>query len=394
MRYKPAQVTGMGCICSLGISTKECEHNLFKSQAPLPKPPQRYSVFYTSKHPVFEVSSKFHSLIASEYANLNLSAQFMLSATTQAIEDAGYTLKDLQNKNVGICIGTTTGASLQFLSFYKAIKENQHPSVEPIIRYLKSNPSLALQKILKTKGPCQTIVNACASGTDALGIALSWLNQGICELVIAGGTDEITPITYNGFISLQITAPSRVKPFDKHRSGLNLGEGAGILILENPNYKKKNYGYIIGYGTTNDAHHITSPHPEGEGLQRAISIALQSCQKQSQDICFINSHGTGTKDNDLVEGNVLKKVFPKVPFISTKGYTGHALGAAGAIEAILTLLCLKKQQIPPSAGFNTLDPTIGIQPITKLTPLKGKLALSQSLAFGGNNSVLILQRGD
>jgi 3-oxoacyl-[acyl-carrier-protein] synthase-1/3-oxoacyl-[acyl-carrier-protein] synthase II len=247
-------------------------------------------------------------------------------------------------------------------------------------------------------GPVQTVVNACSSGTDAVGIAAQWLRDGLCDLVLAGGADELCRTTCNGFTSLMITDSEPVRPFDRSRKGLNLGEGAGMLVLESDDLVRQRPGRtlasVVGYGGACDAHHLTAPHPEGAGLKRALQEALAACGAGPGDIAFVNAHGTGTPDNDRVESRTLAEVLPGVPFLSTKGFTGHTLGAAGGIEAALTLACLEQGRIPASIGFAETDPELPVSPVREATATPGRLALSQSLAFGGNNAVIVFEKGE
>jgi 3-oxoacyl-[acyl-carrier-protein] synthase-1/3-oxoacyl-[acyl-carrier-protein] synthase II len=214
--------------------------------------------------------------------------------------------------------------------------------------------------------------------------------------VIAGGADELLRVTYAGFSSLMITDTQPCKPFDVKRKGLNLGEGAGILILESDAVRadKAVHGKVLGYGSACDAHHLTAPHPDGAGLKLAMQEAFTAAGVTSADIAFVNTHGTGTPDNDRVEGRVLSELLPGVPFLSTKGYTGHTLGAAGGIEAAFTVACLQRGEIPASIGFSEPDPDVIVTPVIKNRCIDGDIALSESLAFGGNNAVLILGKGD
>jgi 3-oxoacyl-[acyl-carrier-protein] synthase II len=266
----------------------------------------------------------------------------------------------------------------------------------PVVRFLNSNPSQVIARSLKVAGPCQTVVNACSSGTDAIGIGASWVRAGLCDIVIAGGADELCRVTYNGFISLMITDDNPCRPFDRRRRGLNLGEGAAVLVLESEKLARRRkhppQAVLLGYGSAGDAYHLTAPHPQGRGLKRAIFSALEQSGLLAGYIAFINAHGTGTPDNDRVESNVLHELFPGVPFYSTKGCTGHTLGAAGAIEAAFTIASLNIGVVPPSAGFEERDPELPAHPIEKKTAVRGRVALSQSLAFGGTNAVLIFDK--
>jgi 3-oxoacyl-[acyl-carrier-protein] synthase-1/3-oxoacyl-[acyl-carrier-protein] synthase II len=265
-----------------------------------------------------------------------------------------------------------------------------------IQRYLRSNPAAVIARQFKLDGPTQTLVNACSSGTDAVGLGASWLRAGACDIVIAGGADELARVTYAGFSALMISDSEPCKPFDARRKGLNLGEGAGILILENPALcrQKAKRGYLLGYGSACDAYHLTAPRPDGAGLKQALHEAFAAAAVTPEQIAFVNAHGTGTPDNDRVESRVLNAVLPDVPFVSTKGYTGHTLGAAGGIEAVFTLACLLRGEIPANIGFSCPDPESPSSPVRENTRISGEVALSESLAFGGNNAVLILGKGD
>ena len=265
-----------------------------------------------------------------------------------------------------------------------------------IERFLRSNPAAVIARQLKLDGPVQTVANACSSGTDAIGIGASWLRAGVCDIVIAGGADELARVTYAGFSSLMITDTEPCKPFDVKRKGLNLGEGAGILVLENEKVRqgKKVCGYVLGYGSACDAYHLTAPRPDGAGLKQALHEAFAAADLTAERIAFVNAHGTGTPDNDRVESRVLHAVLPGVPFVSTKGYTGHTLGAAGGIEAVFTLACLQRGELPANIGFSEPDPELPATPVRENTRIDGAVALSESLAFGGNNAVLILAKGD
>jgi 3-oxoacyl-[acyl-carrier-protein] synthase-1/3-oxoacyl-[acyl-carrier-protein] synthase II len=187
---------------------------------------------------------------------------------------------------------------------------------------------------------------------------------------------------------------SPCKPFDKNRKGLNLGEGAGMLVLESDvsvrSRKKEARSYILGYGTASDAYHLTAPSPDGKGLKRAIVNALEESGLASEDVSFINAHGTGTPDNDEVESLVINELFSDIPFFSTKGYTGHTLGAAGGIEAVFTIGCLEQGRVPANIGFTSHDPDLPKDPTKEEMKIDCRIGVSQSLAFGGQNAVLII----
>jgi len=217
-------------------------------------------------------------------------------------------------------------------------------------------------------------------------------------VVITGGTDELSQVIYYGFASPMVADSEPCRPFDKDRKGLNLGEGAAMMILESAkalaSRKSRIQAFVSGYGASGDAYHLTAPSPEGKGLRSAIQKALAGGVKRPDEIAFVNAHGTGTQDNDKVESTVLHDLLPGVPFLSTKGFTGHTLGAAGSVEAVLTILSLQEGKIPASPGFREADPNLPSAPVGQTTIIKGRTALSESLAFGGHNSVIMVEVAD
>jgi 3-oxoacyl-[acyl-carrier-protein] synthase II len=387
MSFAPIPITGMGCICAAGRNLPDSMKTLLRGERQ-PAPPVRFSSNHPIPHPVFE------AVDFEEPRDLLRTSAFALHAAREAVADAGIDRKTLSSLRVGICVGTTVGTVLSEEGFCRGTLAGEDPDLAPIRRILRSNPADVIAREFDLSGPRQTVVTACSSGTDAVGIAGSWIRAGLCDAAIAGGADELGRITYIGFISLMITDDSPCKPFDKHRKGLNLGEGAAMVLLASDRALRRSgmraRSYLLGYGSAGDAFHLTAPRPDGAGLRRAISEALSTSGVSSNSVGFVNAHGTGTPDNDRVEGRVLHDMLPGVPFLSTKGYTGHTLGAAGAIEAVFTAACLEMGKIPGNAGFEITDPEIGISPVREVTPLVGTVALSESLAFGGNNSVVVL----
>jgi 3-oxoacyl-[acyl-carrier-protein] synthase-1/3-oxoacyl-[acyl-carrier-protein] synthase II len=280
------------------------------------------------------------------------------------------------------------------MNFYSGWRLGKTPELGEFIRYVRSNPAQALARDLRLSGPCQTVANACTSGTDAIGVAASWIRQGFCDLALAGGADELHYLTYLGFIRLMVSHEEPCRPFDRDRHGLNLGEGAAVLVLERASVARSRNaslrGGILGYGVAGDIYHPTAPAPDGRGLRRAISDALTASALSSRDMACINVHGTGTLLNDAVEAKVIHDLLPGVQLSATKGFTGHTLGAAGALEACFALACIKRGEIPPSAGFLCHDPDLPACPSTEACRVEGEYAISTSLAFGGLNSALVV----
>lgn len=391
-RIPPVYVTGIGCVCAAGLNLDACMAAML-GEGVRPAPPRRFTTTHPIAYPVFETVGSLSPRWASPESGLMRTARLALVALEEALSNAGWVAADLADFNVGVCMGTTVGCTLNSEEFYREFRSGSRPDMAPVIRFLNSNPSRVIARLLGAAGPCQTVVNACSSGTDAIGIGASWVRSGLCDIVIAGGADELCRVTYNGFISLMVTDDTACRPFDRRRKGLNLGEGAAVLVLESEKtarcHKFSLRAEILGYGSAGDAYHLTAPDPQGRGLQQAVFSALKESGLRAGDIGFINAHGTGTADNDRVESKVLHELFPGVPFYSTKGYTGHTLGAAGAIEAAFTVASLEAGVIPRSAGFEEPDPQLPACPVEKKSAVARRVALSQSLAFGGTNAALV-----
>ena len=335
--------------------------------------------------------------------DVNRTVHLTLLAIAESLHRAGLTLFELQNKRVGIILGTTVGCTFHNEEYYVQWRDGQNPPSDALLRYLHSHLSSVVRDMLGLNGPTLVITNACASGTDAIGIAKSWLEYDKCDIVIAGGADELSRVACHGFKSLMLYSDQDCSPFDTGRKGLNLGEGAGVLVMQRQSDALQNrgkiYGRVLGYGTSGDAHHPTAPHPEGLGLQRAVASALQESGLTVSDISFINAHGTGTPTNDLAETHAIAALGFKpdiTPVVSTKGFTGHTLGAAGGVEAVYTLMALNDGKVQGTGGCKNLDHALSFPALTESEEcvLKGSVGISQSLAFGGSNSALVIEGAD
>lgn len=380
-------ITGLGVISAAGADLRE---NLLsfeqgrRNAGPV-------SLFPTTlKSPVFEVKRLPEGYYLEGWRTLSLAA----IAVDEALSDAGLSRLPAGIRT-GVCLGTTVASQLNDLPFYKSYRDNNVKSMEAIDRFLNGNLARYIARRIGARGPQLTVVNACSSGTDAIGVALSWLRAGLCDIAIAGGSDELNHVPYCGFTSLGITNPGLCSPFDCDRKGLNLGEGAGVLVLEtNESARRRGKSsdlFLAGYGSMNDAYHLTAPSPEGTGLRASFKTALSEAGIGPREVGFVNTHGTGTNDNDLVEGKVMANLFgPDLKMLSTKGYTGHTLAAAGGIEAVFTAAGLREGWIPASAGFLNRDEEIPMTPVTEKTSIGEHYAVSTSMAFGGNNAAIVI----
>ncbi len=382
-------ITGMGVVSAAGMSAEATLLNFSGGQRNISKTSAALSPL---DYPVYEVAGALRQSARSPSRTLQLA----FHALDEALGQAGLPY-DLAGLRVGVCMGTTVASQLNDMDFYTSYRQSGTAPLAPVDAFLKGNLASAVAREVKARGPCVTVANACSSSADAIGVALSWLNHGYCDMAIVGGADELSRIPICGFSSLSVFSHAPCRPYDRDRQGLNLGEAAGILILETESAAQRRGAnaslFVAGYGAACDAHHLTAPRPDGAGLEAAIGFSLANAGIRPADICFVNAHGTATRDNDKVEGGVLARVFgPAIKVISTKGFTGHTLGAAGAVEAVFTALALREGWIPASPGFENQDDEIPIGVVRERTGLMGGYALSTSLAFGGNNAAVVIGR--
>ena len=382
-------ITGMGVVSAAGMNVAETLAGFASGHRNISKTTPSLSPL---DYPVYEVSAPLRHSARSSSRTL----QLVFHALDEALAQAGLS-RDLSGMRVGVCMGTTVASQLNDMDFYATYRQTGNAPLTPVEAFLKGNPAAVISCEVKASGPCITVVNACSSSADAIGVAMDWLNHGQCDLTIVGGADELSRIPVCGFGSLSVFSHEPCRPYDRDRQGLNLGEAAGILILEPASVAQRRGAtsslFVAGYGSACDAFHLTAPRPDGSGLETAIGISLAHAGVNAAEIDFVNAHGTATRDNDKVEGGVLARMFGAgIKVISTKGFTGHTLGAAGAVEAIFTALALREGWIPASPGFENQDDEIPIGAVRERTDLSGRYALSTSLAFGGNNAAVVIGR--
>jgi 3-oxoacyl-[acyl-carrier-protein] synthase II len=296
-------------------------------------------------------------------------------------------------------IGTTSGGMSFGENYYRAL--HQHASLRRSPRWLATyppqKPVIDAQEAFEISAPCQIIANACASGTNALGHAFECVRSGKHSRVLTGGYDAISELVFVGFDSLQASTPEKCRPFERDRTGMVLGEGAAVLALENFGSARARgaqiLAEIIGYGISTDNHHLTQPEPSGIGPRRAMEQALQSAGISAQQVDYINAHGTATLFNDAVEGKAIGQLFGKVPVSSSKSMIGHSLGAAGAIEAVICLVALQSQFLPPNINFRNGDPELDLNIVAnQACGAKIDITLSNSFGFGGTNASILIRK--
>jgi 3-oxoacyl-[acyl-carrier-protein] synthase II len=320
-------------------------------------------------------------------------AQMMIFALGEALAQTPNFQPDLS------VVGTTSGGMTFGEEYYRGLKGGKTsmrraPSL--IANYTPQKPLMDAQEAFGLSAPCQVIANACASGTNAIGHAFDCIRSGRYERILAGGYDALSELVFVGFDSLQASTPERCRPFDRERTGLVLGEGAAILLLENFDSARgrgaKIVAEIIGYGLSTDNHHLTQPNPSGSGPRQAMEGALHSARISARTIDYINAHGTATPLNDAAEGKAIAELFDGAAVSSTKGMMGHSLGAAGAIEAIISILALQNQFLPGNINFREGDAGLDLNIIANSSqPGNLRTVLSNSFGFGGTNASVIIR---
>ena len=400
-------ITGMGVVSPIGNNLNEFWDNLKIGYNGI----NDITLFDTEKFDVKIAGQSSidlnHFFDRKELNKLDRFSSFALIAADQAIHQSELLKSNFSNNRIGVIVGSGIGGIGTFETQHKKLLKNPR-FVSPFFIPAMISDIAAGQISIKYgfKGLNYSVASACATSNHAFGDAFKMIQSNLADVIVAGGSEAaITEMSIAGFSNMKALTKnsdknSASRPFDKNRDGFVMGEGSGILVLESlENAKNRNaniIGEIVGYGATADAYHITSPDHEGKGGERAILNAISDAELNTDDIKYINAHGTSTPLNDKIETKAIKSVFKdksKDLFInSTKSMTGHLLGAAGAIEAIATILSLNNNYIPPTINYKDLDPDCDLNYI----PNKGlsqsiDYGLSNSFGFGGHNSVIIFK---
>lgn len=344
---------------------------------------------------------------AKDAKRMDLFTQYGVAAAFLAIKDAGLELGEY-NDRVGTIIGTGIGGLMTLEEEKKKLVESRNPSrvspfLIPMMMPNAINAYVSIMHRLTGTSPCPA--NACATGSYALIYACKDIAIGDFDVIVSGGSEAIiTEIAASSFANMRALSRNNdnpkgaCRPFDMHRDGFVIGEGAGVLVLESLEHARqrnaKIYAEIVGYATNTDAYHITAPDPDGRMVKKAMRDSLDMAGLEPKDIDYINAHGTSTKLNDKAEACAINEVFGdyRVPVGSTKSMVGHLIGAAGSVEAVACALSLEHQIIPPSINYETPDPEVDLNVITEPTPAKLDLIMNNSFGFGGHNAVMVLRR--
>ncbi|WP_448102908.1 beta-ketoacyl-[acyl-carrier-protein] synthase family protein [Luteibacter jiangsuensis] len=296
---------------------------------------------------------------------------------------------------IAVLLGTSTASIGATEEGYRRLDHGNMPADlhRPVLHTPHSLASF-VAAAFDLDGPCLTVATACSSSAKVFANAERMIRLGLIDAAIVGGTDSLCDSVLFGFNSLELVSPEPCRPFDAARNGISIGEAAGFAILERIEAAKDS-PLLIGYGEASDAHHMSTPHPEGLGAELALRDALTRAGIEPGDVDYINLHGTASQKNDEVEAALVARTFPSTTRASsTKGFTGHTLGAAGVLEAAITLLAMRERQVPANLGATTPDPLCGPQMAWRPEPADIRIALSNSFGFGGNNACLAFARAE
>jgi len=399
-------ITGIGVVTPIGIGCEQFWTNLLDGRCGIAP----VKAFDTSAYNV-HLGAEVKEFNAEEYilnldaAHLGRASQFAIAAARLALGDAGVEIGFLDRKRAGVSMGTTSGEPREVERFDDSYVSKNLDQIGPefLERYPCHVIAAHVASELNFAGVNTMIPTACAAGNYAIAHALDVMRAGRADLMLAGGSDAFSRITFTGFARLGAVAPEICQPFDRFRKGMIPGEGAGVLVLEPLDRARcrgaRIYAEVAGYGLSCDAHHMTAAHPEGAGAERAMRQALADSRTNPEDVSYISAHGTGTPTNDRLETIAVKRLFKddayRIPISSIKSMLGHTMGAASAIEAAVCALSVFTNRVPPTINLNDPDPECDLDYVANSArELPVNVAMNNAYAFGGNNASLILRKGE
>jgi len=404
-------VTGIGLVTPVGLNSESTWNSLIEGRSGIDYislfDAEGYESRIAGEVDEFDATT---ALGRKEAKRLDRFSQFACVAAIEALEHANLNMEKEDADRVGVLIGSGVGGIITIANQHKILLQKGPKRVSPFLvpMMLGDMASGQVSMMIGAKGPNFSTVSACATGADSIGEALEMIRRGRADVVIAGGTEaavcEIGVAGFNSCMALSTRnedPQGASRPFDSDRDGFVLGEGAGLLVLESLEHAEQRGANILaemsGYGASSDAHHVTQPHPEGEGAARAMKWAIEDAGITPDKVDYINAHGTSTPLNDKYETIAMKRMYGdhayKLAISSTKSMTGHLLGAAGGIEAAFTVLTIKNGIVPPTINIDNPDPDCDLNYIpntAKKQPVN--VAMSNSLGFGGHNASLVFER--
>lgn len=404
-------VTGVGMITPVGLDTEKTWEGLINGRSGIGP-----ITFFEDKDMPTQIAGEIHGFDPAQYIEqkeikkMDRFIHLAIAASQMAMDDSGLKITPDTADRIGVMVSAGIGGLPAIEKYYKIYLEKGYRKLSPfLIPMLIINEASGQISIrYGAKGPNSAAVTACATGTHSIGDAFKIIQRGDADAMIAGGTEScICPIGIGGFCAMKALStrnhePQRAsRPFDAERDGFVMGEGAGILILEELGFALKRgakiYAEVAGYGLTGDAYHLTTPAPNGEGAARCMAMALKDAGIDPKEMGYINAHGTSTKYNDEYETMAIKTVFGeyayKIPVSSTKSMTGHLLGAAGGVEAVITVLAMDRGILPPTINLENPDPECDLDYIPNTArKAQVEVAMSNSFGFGGTNACLIFKK--
>jgi 3-oxoacyl-[acyl-carrier-protein] synthase II len=404
-------VTGVGMVTPVGLDTETSWEGLIAGKSGIGP-----ITHFDDKEIPTQIAGEVKGFDAAKYIEakeikkMDRFIQFALAASQMAMDDAKLMISPENAARIGVIAGAGIGGLPAIERSYRAYMEKGYRRITPFFIPMAIINELAghISMRFGAKGPNISVVTACATGTHSIGDAFKWIQRGDADAMIAGGAEAtICPLAVGGFnamkaLSTRNSEPERAsRPFDAQRDGFVMGEGAGLVILEELGFAQKRgariLAEVIGYGASGDAYHITSPAPNGEGAARCMSLAIKDAGILPAEVGYINAHGTSTKYGDELETMAIKTVFGEqaraVPISSTKSMTGHLLGAAGGVEAVISILALERGILPPTINLENPDPECDLDYIPNTARKKQvDIAISNSFGFGGTNATLVFRK--
>ncbi len=412
MSKRRVVITGLGTVTPLGNSVEETWRALLSGRSGI-APITRFDPSLTD----VRIAGEVKDFDAESYVEkrdvkkMSLFIQYAMAAAVMSFKDSGLSETDIDGEKMGVIIGSGMGGLESIEYYHDALLKGGSRKISPFFIPMTIGNMASGHVAIRfgARGPNLCITTACSSGSHSIGEAYRYIQHDLADIVIAGGAEStITPLAFAGFSNMKALSSSHnddpkgaSRPFDLDRDGFVMGEGAGVLILESYEHAKargaRMYAEVIGYGANGDAYHITTPSQDGRGAAQCMRRAIADAAIRPEDVGYINAHGTSTKYNDQIETLAIKAVFGehagRLVVSSTKGATGHLLGAAGAIEAIFSVLALYHDTLPPTINYTTPDPACDLD-YAPNAPVKREVAvaLSNSFGFGGTNAVLVFRR--
>ena len=404
-------VTGLGIVSPLGLGVNENERALFEGRSGV----DFIKTFVPDKDFPVKIAGEVRGFDPSAYIDhkevkkMDRFIHYAVACSKMALDDSGIEITDFNAERVGVMVGVGLGGLPSIEKYHDIFKEKGVKKITPFfIPMLIANLASGQVSILTgAKGPNSCVVTACATGTHSIGEAARLIQYGDADAMFAGGTESvITPLCIGGFNAAKALShrnddpQGASRPFDRDRDGFVIGEGCGVVMLEELEAAKKRgakiYGEVIGYGLNGDAYHITATAPNGEGASRCLNLALNNAKVNKEDVDYINAHGTST-GADATETEAIKSTFGnhayKLAVSSTKSMTGHLLGAAGGVEAIFTLLAMQNGLIQPTINYTNPDPECDLDYVPNVARERNlNVCVSNSFGFGGTNGVLIFKK--